>query len=119
MLKFTIKLNEHSNVWTFVLSSTLEYRIVGFLRGEYFHEFRELSSVRENFTCKNYSSAQQLETSHVYLGMALFKYFKNTDDKAHSVLPNPQGSLSVIACTSNFTINDVLLFARRSSKQLI
>ena len=85
MLKFTIKLNEHSNVWTFVLSSTLEYRIVGFSRGEY---FRELSSVRENFTCENYSSAQQLETPHVYLGMALFKYFKCTDDKAHSVLPS-------------------------------
>ena len=28
--------------------------------------------------------------------MALFKYFKRTDDKAGFILPDPQGSLSAI-----------------------
>ena len=30
------------------------YRIAGFFEGEYFHEFRKSSSVRENFTCENF-----------------------------------------------------------------
>ena len=32
--------------------------------------------------------------------MALFKYFKRTDDKASSILPDPQGSLSAIVPSS-------------------
>ena len=32
--------------------------------------------------------------------MSLLKYFKQTDDKGHSVLPNPQGSLSAVVPSS-------------------
>ena len=32
--------------------------------------------------------------------MNLFKYFKHTDDKTHSILPDPQGSLSAIVPSS-------------------
>ena len=32
----------------------MKYRIAGFFEGEYFHEFRESSSIRETFTCENF-----------------------------------------------------------------
>ena len=57
-----------------------------------------MCSVHENFNCEKfenfYSSAAIRNTG--CFGMTLFKYFKRTDDKAHSILPDPQGSLSSI-----------------------
>ena len=41
--------------------------------------------------------------------MSLLKYFKRTDDKAHSVLPNPQGSLSAVVPSSRIeTVNKLV-----------
>ena len=41
--------------------------------------------------------------------MSLLKYFKQTDDKGHSVLPNPQGSLSAVVPSSRIeTVNKLV-----------
>ena len=62
-----------------------------------------MCSVRENFTCekfeKFYSSAAIRNTGCFEMGN-LFKYFKRTDDKARSILPDPQESLSSIVPSS-------------------
>ena len=41
--------------------------------------------------------------------MALFKYFKCTDDKARSILPDPQGSLSAIVPSSRIKAVNTML----------
>ena len=41
------------STWT-VGPRTSAYRIAGFFKGEYFHEFYKSSSIRENFTCEKF-----------------------------------------------------------------